>query len=595
MCKGTSPAPAGEGTGQCVRILQNQAILAIPRAVPVVRPFLGLSLSYVSSTRPTHRATLQRLRPPAGRSGLLSCVAPGYREREGFEIRPFSHEGLEGLLVLGAVPQERAEWCTALSSLVGEEVGVPSLVPGAVLLVRTDTAVYALSYGTGRHMIDQTHLDTGFGMRFALRSLNARQVKLVRRHLMDSRGRTDEHSTARVGSLHDLNREWIGSVVSRLTGMAVDLPLTHARSTRRPTRVECTDTSLTLPLGYTPRLLLGDLRAIEEICARPGELPGLESVARIRSLRGKGRTALVQGLDRRLDALLGAPSSGRLALSVPDECAHLDDVLAVRCTLGSRVVRGGHVSLGKLLTLVRDRPAGRRLSALRQARVQLFADLTCGVELSAPLPAHRWLAAEVREGASYHFYWQGQWYVVGEEYLAALADDVRDLLSEPVCVSLPRWPVGKRYDERWFNEEIAKQDGYTLFDRRTVRTPTFRGGGLEICDVLGPRGELIMVKKADSGSAALSHLSAQSRVAVEALRYDVQVREKFLARVREFRDDLTADQILAAPTVVFAIRLKGGVPLTVESLFPFTQVALLQTAVALGGMGARVAIASVGA
>ncbi|MFJ3700142.1 MULTISPECIES: DUF6119 family protein [Streptomyces] len=196
--------------------------------------------------------------------------------------------------------------------------------------------------------------------------------------------------------------------------------------------------------------------------------------------------------------------------------------------------------------------------------------------------------AEVLSGAAHHFYWQGSWYEIGAEFVEALKRDITEVLHRPHKVTLPVWPKGK--DEGWFNEEADRQPGYDLFDKKTVRTKTFRGGGLEICDLLGPEGQLIMVKKADSGSSGLSHLFAQARTAIEALRYDVEVREQFLARVAELRPDLRPEDILATPTVVLAIRLKYGVPITAESLFAFSQVSLLQTDVALQGMGAKVEV-----
>jgi len=183
------------------------------------------------------------------------------------------------------------------------------------------------------------------------------------------------------------------------------------------------------------------------------------------------------------------------------------------------------------------------------------------------------------------------WYEVGEEYLSALEDGIQELLDRPTGVILPPWPKGR--DEGWYNEQAARQPGYTLLDKKTVRTKKFKGGGLEICDLLGPEGQLIHVKKADTSTADLNHLFAQGRVSVETLRYDAQVREKFLALLVKTRSDGSVIDALRAPTVVFAILLKGGKPITVDSLFAFAQVSLLQSATALQGMGATVEVVAI--
>ncbi|MFF3391711.1 DUF6119 family protein [Streptomyces sp. NPDC002669] len=543
----------------------------------------------------TRKTSLYRLNAPAGPGlDLHALVEKRYRDREGFTASPVDHAGVVGLLVTGSIERERAEWCDALSELTGADVQVAGRTSSGLLLVSTEQAVYAVTYGMGHHMIDPARLDLGFGLQFALRSLDQDGINLVRRHLMDTRGRTDENSAARGGSLRDLGTEWIGSIVSKITGTAIDLPFTHTSASRRSLGVSCTDSSISLPLGRSPQQFLNDLRVIEDACTQPTPLPGLESLARVRSLSRRGRTAVVKRLNEQLDLYLGDPHATGLALNYPGECAaHVTETRAVRIMRGSRVIAVDDVDIGDIRQFVRDRPDGRRLSTLKDVRVQLFADEECREPLSPAIPGHRWITAEVRSGAAHHFYWQGSWYEIGAEFVQALRDDVTELLNRPSGVVLPAWPVGRTTDEDWFNKEAAKQPGYDLFDKKNVHTGTFRGGGLEICDVLGPEGQLIMVKKADKGSSSLSHLCAQVRTAVEALRYDVEVREKFLGRVAELRPNSSPEDILATPTVVLAIRLKYGVPITADSLFAFSQVTLLQTALALQGMGAKAEVVPV--
>lgn len=546
----------------------------------------------MSPDKHVRTVSLYRLRMPDD-ADLRTAVAERYLGRPEYTAAPFTVDGVEALLVTGSVSRERTDWCAPLAELTGLEVDLASQVSSGLVLVRTDRAAYALSYGKGYCLLDPERQDVGFGLSFALRCLDEDSLKLVRRSFMDSRGRTDENSSTRGGTLRDLGTEWIGVLVNRIIGRASNLPLTHASYSRGPTKVSCTDVSVALPLAHTPRDFLRDLAVIEDVCARPAPLPGLEALARVRSLRGRGRTALVRGLDDRLDGLLGADGDvtrSAVALSVPSECADdIDQAQGVRITCGSRTVQAEEVVLDDVLSLVRARRAGRRLPALKQMRIQLFADRECREALTPPVSGARWLTAELHSRDASHFSWQGVWYEVGAEYVELLRKEITELLARPSSVELPYWPVGM--DERSYNEERAgKQPGYTHFDRLTVRTSTFRGGGVEICDLLGPEGQLIMVKQAPKGSDGLSHLFAQARVAVEALRYDNDVRDKFLAAVAARGLHHSVEDILVTPTVVLAIRLKKGTPITADSLFPFAQVILLQTVVALQGMGARVEI-----
>jgi uncharacterized protein (TIGR04141 family) len=226
----------------------------------------------------------------------------------------------------------------------------------------------------------------------------------------------------------------------------------------------------------------------------------------------------------------------------------------------------------------------------------MFSDTDGAQRLSRKIPADHWLTAEVSEGSVHYFYWQGQWYEIGAEYLATVESRIAELLTRPATVTLPPWTTsaggGEVHDEDWYNKEIAKQYGYVLLDKDTVRTRRLRGGGLEIADALGPSGQFVCIKKADS-TAPLNHLFAQGRVAIETLRYDREAREKFLDKLQHLAPGHPLDTSFRTPVLVFGIMLKDGVPVTADSLFAFAKISLLHTATMVEGMGARLEIVSI--
>ncbi|MEU6073461.1 DUF6119 family protein [Micromonospora sp. NPDC047074] len=541
----------------------------------------------------THKASLYRIRTPEGHDlDLRTIVAEHYLTRDGFKAAPFDHDGLQGLLVTGTIARGRTNWCEVAESLTGLAVHEENRTAAGLLLVRTRRFVYALTYGMGHLMIESARLDSGFGLEFAIRCLDENSITLVRHHLMDARGRTDENIATRGEHIRGFGIERFGDIVSKITGTVSDIPLTYAQDGSRSARITGSDNSIKLPLARTPAELMSDLYAIENVCDQPEPLPGFDLVARVRSLKGRGKTELVRRLDLKLDEMLANSDTPRMALSAPSECLdRFGFADAFTISKGATTEAVEELELDHLLAFVRDLPAGSRLQTLKDMRVQMFSDQAAEETISRKVAAHRWLTAEVVEAPAHYFYWQGVWYEVGEEYLNALEDGIQELLDRPTGIILPPWPKGE--NEGWYNEQAAKQPGYALLDKKTVRTKKFRGGGLEICDLVGPEGQLIHVKKADTSTADLNHLFAQGRVSVEALRYDAQVREKFLARLAETRSQGSIMDALRAPTVVFAILLKGGKPITVDSLFAFAQVSLLQAATALQGMGATVEVVAI--
>lgn len=545
-------------------------------------------------TPPTTRKTsLHRLRGTGTikDEDLRSFVMPRYLDRDGFTNHPVHHQGIHGLLVSGTITRGYADWCSPLAALVGLPIEEANQTAFGLLLLHTETAIYGLTYGMGHLMIDPVRIDPGFGIEFAIRCLNEDRITKVRRQIMDARGRTDENSATSGEHIRGFGIEQFGEIVSQISGQIEGVPLTFTKDHNRAAHVTGSDHTIKLHLGTTPASLLHDLQQIEEVCARPNPLPGFEFIAQVRPLGKKSQQAL--RLDARLDALLGEDHPSHIALAVPSECRdRFEFAESFKVVLGGHSRQCAELDADELVTTIRHLPVGDRLRALRQGRIEMFADTDGADRISRRVPADRWLTAEVPDGVVHYFYWQGQWYEIGAEYLTVVEDRIAELLAQPASVTLPPWTKHKDHDEEWYNKQIAAQDGYVLLDKDTVHTKRLRGGGLELGDVLGPAGQFVCVKKA-AKTAPLNHLFAQGRVAIETLRYDLEARRKFLARLGELAPGHPLDTSFSSPTLVYGILLKDGIPLTPSSLFAFAKVSLLHVATSLQGMGARLEIVSI--
>jgi uncharacterized protein (TIGR04141 family) len=206
--------------------------------------------------------------------------------------------------------------------------------------------------------------------------------------------------------------------------------------------------------------LLQDLKAIEDACAKPSPLPELDFIAQVRPLNPK--SAQAQQLDERLDAMLGAESPDRLALTVPSECRdEFEFVESFRVTLGGASTIYDQLDVDHIIAPVKDLADGERLRRLRDGRIQMFADSDAAEALSTSIRADQWLAAEVPDGVVYYFYWLGRWYEIGAEYLTTVESRVAEILARPASVTLPLWPKGKEpngrpRDKEWYNERVAE-------------------------------------------------------------------------------------------------------------------------------------------
>jgi hypothetical protein len=180
------------------------------------------------------------------------------------------------------------------------------------------------------------------------------------------------------------------------------------------------------------------------------------------------------------------------------------------------------------------------------------------------------------------------------------ADDPPDVgltlptsLAEPTTVSLPRWTSDLADEDAYNRRVVGPGSGYVLLDKCGLRTRQHnRGSGIEACDLLGPDNELIHVKRADR-SSALSHLFAQGEVSFDALRNEPDARERLVAQARSRRLDHPIDIGFKPQTVVYAIALASGKPLTADTLLSFAQVALYRAVRRLRRDGVDVAVVAI--
>jgi hypothetical protein len=120
---------------------------------------------------------------------------------------------------------------------------------------------------------------------------------------------------------------------------------------------------------------------------------------------------------------LGQAAAGQYSLRA-DKFAESFKVTLAR-TSGVR----DELDFSELAEVVKDEPQGARLPALRAGRIQMFGDAAGAEPLSRKVPAGHWLTAGVSEEAVHYFYWQGQWYEIGAEYLATVESRIAPRLS----------------------------------------------------------------------------------------------------------------------------------------------------------------------
>lgn len=226
----------------------------------------------------------------------------------------------EALLVHGHMATLRAAWADRVQALTSVSFEASNQNAAAVLIIagEDDNTAWAISYGMGHHLLDQTRVDPGFGQRIAIRVADPDQLNSLISKTLDRRAKVDRSSIPSGSQLRGFGLADFGELVTRVVATAELSGLTIGKSFK----VRGAD-ALNLPLAHTPEDLLADLKVIEQALKKPPppQLQILEQLVALKknSRRGKcdpgahgpDRAARRPGLEIRFQRLLAVRDRGR--------------------------------------------------------------------------------------------------------------------------------------------------------------------------------------------------------------------------------------------------------------------------------------------
>lgn len=527
------------------------------------------------------RTSLYRL---LGVADLATGVQKKYLGDSNYTVTETDVSGRTALLVQGLMRTPSVSWAGTLHALTGEAIQLGNETAAAVLFIRDDDEqAWALTYGMGFQLLDQTRVDGGFGQRIAIRTADPRDLNSLTRTTLDHRSRTDRFSIPGGDHLRGFGVGDYGEIVSRLVAKAELKALTGGA---KPIRIRGAD-ALSVPLGKKPEQLVKDLDVLSKILDTdpPADLAVLEQLVAVRN-----NPELIEALEEDLEEALTDPKkASRLSLSWPHERIEENSPATSFKIRGaghsaSRKVYDGDPTLSDLLAPLAKAGKGKRLESLKAVRVMLYRDADATEPISAAIPGLHWLAFETdRDGKRYCLH-DGRWYLMDQDYAEKLRARTQAILDRKPSFNLPDWPLGDA--ESVYNHHLADELGGTFLDAKLIRTVLHRRG-IEACDVLTSDGVLIHVKDLKA-SAPASHLLAQALVSTDALLHDEEARTKLRELVKAEGGNPTSvsDKVR---TVVLGLGHHGK-PLSADSLFTFTQVTLARQVAALEAQGVEVLV-----
>lgn len=535
-----------------------------------------------------------------GSDTLRDLVAPKVADEAGlYATRDVQVASLPALLVSGQTEEADVEWTAAVRSLTDVDLGFRSRAASAALFLQVDDVVYALAFGQGWRLLRESRVDRQFGLDVAVRMLDPDEIRKLTRWALSAKARVDMNMVPGGQGLWAFGLREHAELVRNLAGTArpalmVNLSHVRSRGRRRNFRLtlDCGD-GLRMPLATEGTSLVADLRELSRVVREDAVQPRLEPLQWVRRL--SGRDDRRDSLDSSVADLLAQPdaSRGEVGIAYPARYYDGPDVQRYRGAIGEVPIDTDELTVDDLRAGIREHRRDEYLRVLRTSRIEGFDD--DGSSLGGDVSALHWMAAEIVDPDRRHVLLDGDWYELGEKYLAHVKRVVAEAFADTPSWTLPAWRSAPKAGGRWveglYNEHVAATDRrFLCLDRKLVRTRV-HPRGFEACDLLGPDNELVHVKKVDgrTGSSVLSHLFAQGLVAVESLT-DRQTWDQFVDVVRS-QDARRADALGTRPAgLVYAIH-RADKSLRPDTLFTFARSALVSASVALHTYGVPLRIA----
>jgi uncharacterized protein (TIGR04141 family) len=442
----------------------------------------------------------------------------------------------------------------------------------AVLLVRSEGRVLAVSFGHGRYLLDPNSWEERFGLLVALNSIGEATLRSVDKKTLDPLGTHSRVQTSREAPARAFGIDVEQDLVRAVTGTPDD--------TRLGTRITGADALAVAVPVVLPDLggrLRAYLRKSRETSYRD-TFPWIDQVAEVKD------TPMVAALDEELVRRIRAQEFDACWMAVPEivDWTGIDGFRFGGPRQGALVP---DITFRSLLLEYQDQEIA--LELLRNRKVWVIGpDDTIERQWSV----YRCIYCEVERGDDTFMLSGGKWYQITTDF-------VREVNT--AFGRLPRYeeafPTFSDGSEEAYNKKVAAADvnRFALMDRRLVRT---RGMSdrVEFCDLFTRELDVIHVKRY-GGASVLSHLFSQGLVSGELFAVDAAFRTAVRSRLPATHRDLVKPSERPKSDkfrVVFAvISEKSGKGLTLPF---FSRVNVRTASRRLEGFGYRVALAKIG-
>lgn len=486
-------------------------------------------------------------------------------ERAGFvALKVTVEKTLIGVLYINRSSTRAPKWLGYFGAAIntkGESLSTASV--GAVLLLEHSGVMYAITFGHGRHMIDLETIDSRFGLKATLNSVEPSQLRSIDHKRLEAVPRHTREELGRAGGMERFGLDVERDLLRAVTGIPKDGK--HGR------RLSGAD-QLTVVGDIPLEKLTEYLGLYEDLAGKTTYRTAFPWVDNVFELTDK---KLMRELDERLVKQLKA-NIGEFWLS-PPEMIEWENVASFKFGATKGYQEFEELEWEDYFTEQTSR-TDLTVEVLEQDRV--ICTRADNDAVKKTWSVRRCIIGELTHKGDRFVISEGKWYRVGTSFLADLDQFIAQI--DPPSVALPACSHVREGD---YNKYAAKQlAGACLLDQDLI---SFGGRTtIEACDLYSPAKVFVHVKHYGA-SSKLSHLFSQGLVSAELMlrepvfRQEVQKKLPAKAHWGPSADPISPGDF----EISYAVIEKKNTPLKLPL---FSKINLRSAVRTLRGLGYRV-------
>ncbi len=428
------------------------------------------------------------------------------------EVALTADVGLDGRFYWQAKNGGAPDWMAFIAPALSEPPTLRTASSSGLLVLRCDERFFALTFGYGRGLMDQSKIVRQFGLKAVLNTIDPAQIRSLDTKTFEDMVVAKNTQASRSTTLSTFEVDVVRDILRAVTG--------EPRDDKLGKRVSGAD-SVVLNIGTA----VGGLNAVcRDLLAAYSAETYKKHFAWVDDLSIVVDAATIDELDDLLLGQLKTRDTGNTHLAMPD-VLDWGEVDAFKIT-GTRDTEYDDLDLDAYLDVV-PRLGDLTLQTLKQRKVQVkFARST---NWDSRWSLYQCLVSEQRTTEGLFALIEGRWFKISDT-LAGQVDQYAASLGH-ASIELPAAFTAEK--EADYNRRLAGVDPQNrlCLDAQLV-TAQGATSSLEVCDVLVNDGTLLHVKR-KSRSSTLSHLFSQGVVSMTTMLLDGAFRDRVRELIKE--------------------------------------------------------------